>query len=324
MNSFDAARIAARTLRQSASGEVTEPGILALAEAAAAHLDLEVAWVEPGSDLLHGTMAFLDAQAGAVICASSGSDGEKALLLAHELGHEAVHRLIAGHDTLAASGSARSATRLSDYGPRERRELEAEVFAREFVLPRSEARRLHLDEALPAAAIVADTGLPRGAVERQLLDSLLLPDVPPDQLVAGTAPGLDPSQETAVRHRGGPLLLSAGPGTGKTRTLVARVRHLVEERSVDPARILVLTFSNRAAAEASERICAALPDAGPRVWVGTFHQFGMDIIRRHADRLGLPPALSCSTVPPRSRSWRTCSRRSASSTTGTSGRQRSC
>jgi superfamily I DNA/RNA helicase/Zn-dependent peptidase ImmA (M78 family) len=289
MNSFDAARIAARALRRSASAETTGPGILAIAEEAAEHLGLEVTWVEPNSELLHGTMALLDAQAGAVICARAGSDGERALLLAHELGHEAVHRLIARHDALAASGGVEFSSRMSDYGPRERRELEAEVFAREFVLPRPEVRRLHLDDGLPAAAIVARTGLPRGVIERQILDSLLLPDVAPFPVAIGATPDLDPSQEAAVRHESGPLLLSAGPGTGKTRTLVARVRYLVEERSVDPSQVLVLTFSNRAAAEASERICAALPEAGPRVWVGTFHQFGMDIIRRHADRLGLPP-----------------------------------
>ncbi|RKK04928.1 ImmA/IrrE family metallo-endopeptidase [Pseudoroseomonas wenyumeiae] len=287
MNSFDAARIAARALRQATAAEVARPAILDLAEAAARHLGFEVTWVDPSSPLLHGTVAYLDAQAATVICARSGDDGERALLLAHEIGHEAVHRLTAGHDALVAAGTAKSRVRLSDYGPSERRELEAEVFAREFALPREEARRLYLDNGLNAAAIVARTGLPRGAVERQLLDSLLLPDVAPTPSGGGVAPGLDSSQEAAVSHGSGPLLLSAGPGTGKTRTLVARVRRLVE-RGVDPASILVLTFSRRAAAEASERICADLPDDGARVWVGTFHQFGMDLIRRHADRLSLP------------------------------------
>ncbi|WP_338929200.1 UvrD-helicase domain-containing protein (plasmid) [Roseomonas mucosa] len=63
-----------------------------------------------------------------------------------------------------------------------------------------------------------------------------MPDVPPALSGDGMAPGLDPSQEAAVSHGSGPLLLSAGPGTGKTRTLVARVRRLVE-RGVDPASI---------------------------------------------------------------------------------------
>ncbi|MXP65643.1 ImmA/IrrE family metallo-endopeptidase [Roseomonas sp. M0104] len=233
-------------------------------------------------------MALLDPQAGTIVCANRGGGGERALLLAHELGHEAVHRLTAGYDMSVAAGRAgTAAVRLTDYGPRERRELEAEVFAREFALPRDEARRMHIAGGLTAASIVASTGLPRGVVERQLLDSLLLPDVEAPSPAPKTSPGLDRSQEAAVSHTGGPLLLSAGPGTGKTRTMVARILHLVRA-GVDPASILVLTFSERAAAEASERICAALPDDGARVWVGTFHQFGADIVRRHADRLGLP------------------------------------
>ncbi|MDJ0388699.1 ATP-dependent helicase [Roseomonas sp. E05] len=233
-------------------------------------------------------MALLDPQAGTIVCANREDDGERALLLAHELGHEAVHRLTAGYDMSVAAGRAGAATvRLTDYGPRERRELEAEVFAREFALPRDDARRMHLAGRMTAAAIVSSTGLPRGVVERQLLDSLLLPDVEAPSPAPKAAPDLDGSQAAAVSHAGGPLLLSAGPGTGKTRTMVARIVHLVGA-GVDPGSILVLTFSDRAAAEASERICAALPEDGARVWVGTFHQFGADIVRRHADRLGLP------------------------------------
>src|SRR4051812_16497198 len=106
MNSFDAARLAARALREEVARKPTGPGILALAEAAAEHLGFEVSWVEPASPLLNGTMAFLDAQAATVTCARAGDDGERALLLAHELGHEAVHRLTAGYDSLAAAGAA--------------------------------------------------------------------------------------------------------------------------------------------------------------------------------------------------------------------------
>jgi DNA helicase-2/ATP-dependent DNA helicase PcrA len=288
VNSFDAARFAARALRQAVSSTAGTSNILALAEAAADHLGFEVSWVPARSPLLNGTMALLDPQAGTIVCANGGGDGERALLLAHELGHEAVHRLTAGYDTSLAAGRAgTAAVRLTDYGPRERRELEAEVFAREFALPRDDARRMHLIGRMTAASMVASTGLPRGVVERQVLDSLLLPDVEAPRPAANALYSLDRSQAAAVSHSGGPLLLSAGPGTGKTRTLVERILHLVRA-GADPASILVLTFSERAAAEASERICAALPEHGARVWVGTFHQFGTDIIRRHADRLGLP------------------------------------
>ena len=58
---------------------------------------------------------------------------------------------------------------------------------------------------------------------------------------------------------------------------------------VDPAAILVLTFSNRAAGELSERLIAAAPEAAPKLWIGTFHAFGLDLVRRYHDKLGLTP-----------------------------------
>jgi superfamily I DNA/RNA helicase/Zn-dependent peptidase ImmA (M78 family) len=290
MNSFDAARQAARALRNrvlDSGAPAAEP--LAVALAAAAELDYEVSWLAPGDERLHGAEALVDAQAGVIRCNGSGPDGDRALRLAHEVGHEAVHRL-----SSAPPGGGGGATfplgreRVVDYGPRERRELEAEVFAREFLFPAEDARDMHLARGLTSTDIARDLGLPRGVVERQLLDSLLLPVVAPLPSDA-VAPQqlLDPSQEVAVSHGEGPFLLEAGPGTGKTRTLVARVRALVD-RGVDASSILVLTFSNRAAGEASERISAQLPEDGHRVWTGTFHQFGMDLIHRHHDLLELP------------------------------------
>jgi superfamily I DNA/RNA helicase len=70
--------------------------------------------------------------------------------------------------------------------------------------------------------------------------------------------------------------------------LVKKVLSLLSD-GVDPSSILVLTFSNRAAGELSERIAAVLPEAAPQIWIGTFHAFGLDLVRRHHDRLGLPP-----------------------------------
>ena len=61
---------------------------------------------------------------------------------------------------------------------------------------------------------------------------------------------------------------------------------------IDPSAILVLTFSNRAAGELAERLAAAAPDSASRIWIGTFHAFGLDLIRRYHDRLGLPSNLS--------------------------------
>jgi superfamily I DNA/RNA helicase len=178
--------------------------------------------------------------------------------------------------------------RVEDYGARERRELQANVFARELLLPRDFARRLHIDEGLTSVAIAERTGLPKNLVRQQLFDALLLPPIPEETAATTARPGRpDRWHDVAVADRGSAVQLQAGPGTGKTRTLEKRVRSLLDE-GVDPGAILILTFSNRAASELATRLAAAMPDAAPRIWIGTFHAFGLDLVRRYHDRLGLP------------------------------------
>src|SRR5580704_1847602 len=75
---------------------------------------------------------------------------------------------------------------------------------------------------------------------------------------AAPAARLDEAQQAVVDHPGGPLLVLAGPGTGKTTTIVAAVADRIERRGLDPERVLVLTFSRKAAAELRERITARL------------------------------------------------------------------
>jgi DNA helicase-2/ATP-dependent DNA helicase PcrA len=98
--------------------------------------------------------------------------------------------------------------------------------------------------------------------------------------------GLNPEQAQAVAHRGVPLLVRAGPGTGKTRVLVQRAISLVQE-GLEPARLLMITFTRKAAAELRERLSASLPAAGA-VKVGTFHSLGREILTQ---ALGDPPAV---------------------------------
>jgi superfamily I DNA/RNA helicase len=97
---------------------------------------------------------------------------------------------------------------------------------------------------------------------------------------------LNADQLRAVEHPGGPLLVLAGPGTGKTGVLVARIAHLVANRGVRPDRILALTFSRRAADEMSERVKSRVPEAA-FVETRTFHSFALSIVRRYASALGL-------------------------------------
>jgi DNA helicase-2/ATP-dependent DNA helicase PcrA len=102
-------------------------------------------------------------------------------------------------------------------------------------------------------------------------------------------PALTDQQQRAVEHTGGHLLIVAGAGTGKTTTLASRLAALVE-RGVSPERILLLTFSRRAAAELLRRAeVLAGHDVARRVWGGTFHAVANRVLRRHGPLLGLDP-----------------------------------
>ncbi len=101
---------------------------------------------------------------------------------------------------------------------------------------------------------------------------------------------LNPQQRHAVDHRGGPLLILAGAGTGKTTTLVARVASLIRD-GADPERILLLTFTRRAAREMIGRARSLVEHARPgsgRIVGGTFHSVAHRVVRRHHAALGLP------------------------------------
>jgi DNA helicase-2/ATP-dependent DNA helicase PcrA len=95
---------------------------------------------------------------------------------------------------------------------------------------------------------------------------------------------LTDAQREAVLHTDGPLLVLAGPGSGKTRVITCRVANLIVQR-VPAGAILAITFTNKAAGEMKQRVEALLP--GNRVWISTFHSFGVRVLRQYADRLGL-------------------------------------
>ena len=102
---------------------------------------------------------------------------------------------------------------------------------------------------------------------------------------------LNEQQHAAVTHPGGPMLVLAGAGTGKTRTLVYRAGRLIED-GVPPGRILLLTFTNKAAREMLDRVGSLLHRDAGRVHGGTFHSAGHRILRRHAEVVGYTPRFS--------------------------------
>ncbi len=101
--------------------------------------------------------------------------------------------------------------------------------------------------------------------------------------------GLNGPQREAVTHSGGPLLIVAGAGSGKTRVLTHRIAYLMAERGARPGEILAITFTNKAAAEMRERIEALLgPRAARTLWTMTFHAACVRVLRREGHRLGYP------------------------------------
>jgi DNA helicase II / ATP-dependent DNA helicase PcrA len=103
---------------------------------------------------------------------------------------------------------------------------------------------------------------------------------------------LNPEQLAAVRHEGGPLLILAGAGSGKTRVLTHRIAHLLRERLARPSEILAVTFTNKAAGELKERVERLVGPDAERLWVATFHAAGARILRREAEALGLNRAFA--------------------------------
>lgn len=104
--------------------------------------------------------------------------------------------------------------------------------------------------------------------------------------------GLNPQQREAVLHQGGPLLIVAGAGSGKTRVLTHRIAYLMATRRARAGEILAITFTNKAAAEMRERVEQLVGPAAGRMWVSTFHSACVRILRREAGTLGLRSSFS--------------------------------
>lgn len=130
-------------------------------------------------------------------------------------------------------------------------------------------------------------------------------DVPPDRDdyyrdgaprpaldAAALLEGLNENQRAAVVHSGGPLLIVAGAGSGKTRVLTHRIAYLLAERNVHPGQILAITFTNKAAGEMKERVEQLVGPRANAMWVMTFHSACVRILRRESKKLGFTSSFS--------------------------------
>lgn len=214
--------------------------------------------------------------------------------IAHEIGHFILHQNEISCDATDISEISEDAKTSAQahvgYGAGERKEREANLFALEFLLPGEKLRELFMVEKMSAEQIAEKVGLPKDYVFSQLITALLTPQIVEKEQITVEQQqfDLDESQRVAAHSDKTPLLISAGPGTGKTQTLVKRVLFLLDE-GIQPEKILALTFSNKAAEEMRERIAQIRPDAAKKISMTTFHAFGLEILRRFWKESSLEP-----------------------------------
>lgn len=238
-----------------------------------------------------GTLGSLDRSSRLVNLAKNLDPIDRLVVIAHEIGHFHLHLDPRNEVTLRPPGLGgdpvdSGAGRVEGYSPRERKEVQAEIFAGELLCPSDWLREEFIVRRKRPAEIATDLGVPPHLVVNQIVRALLLPalkEVTP--LPPGAHHDLDESQIIAATWDKGPLLVDAGPGTGKTRTLIHRIKHLLGKgsRSAD---FLALTFSNKAAEEMRERLSAMDADASIEMWVGTFHEFGWELICKWPSAVG--------------------------------------
>jgi DNA helicase-2/ATP-dependent DNA helicase PcrA len=113
-----------------------------------------------------------------------------------------------------------------------------------------------------------------------------------EEQTAALLAGLNPQQRAAVVHEGGPLLIVAGAGSGKTRVLTHRIAYLLAERGATPGQILAITFTNKAAGEMRERVAKLVGPRARSMWVSTFHSMCVRLLRYESKEVGIRSSFS--------------------------------
>lgn len=188
------------------------------------------------------------------------------------------------------------------YDPRSKREVMANIFAAELLMPLERIRARFLAQHIQPNTLAESFGVSPTAILNRLAGLLKSPtetgplDSMPDSATQA-APShqeerpaarkrYDEFQQAAIEAPT-PALIVAGPGSGKTSTLIGRTEYSIRERGVPPEQILALTFSRKAAQEMEERLQQVLSSARSLPKVSTFHAYCADLLRQHGTRVGL-------------------------------------
>lgn len=222
-----------------------------------------------------------------------GNLAKKLFIFAHELGHLILHERLsdpcARPDPLRGAEFANAgAWAIARYHSRVYEEAEATAFAVEFLAPCDELFGEWLTSPDATSTSIAERlGVPQEVVRVQLVEGLYslsqTSGGPDDEGSEADSTLADISAQTAAaKHLGSPALVNAGPGTGKTTTLVMRVEFLLKECGASPEEMLILTFSNEAAATLRTRISELMgDDVAGRIEINTFHGFGYSFMLVH-------------------------------------------
>lgn len=293
MNPFERARIEALRVRSELLKHCSNtcPSSAELLAAVEDSLQLAIERVAHTFSALGGGEAVLKREEQSIYVRDDVNPVEYSYLVAHELGHwildaERSDVTVSALSSLTKSDGTPATLKVEAYGVRERQELQANVFARELLLPRNVAKQLW-DSGRGAAEISNLLSIPLEVSRQQLLDAVLLPQLPESPPIAAPTPSPDQTKAATATERF--VNVVAGPGTGKTTTLVQRVRHLIETEKVAPNRILVLTFTNKAAFELVERLRASGLKSAGDIWAGTFHALGLEFFRKYHQLFNLDP-----------------------------------
>lgn len=301
MRSLKDARGRARRLRQKIGGEREE-----LLERVKSYIEndldeggLEIELLPTTPDNLHNGHALLRPAEGILYYDQKyDADPDRLLeVLLHELGHIECHPhltrpCIMPDPLLGSMFSMEGTGAIARYSPRMRDEAEANAFVAEFLCPQEEAFRLWAENPNHDAPTLAKHfGVSLHLVHTQLAEALYWlarnQKAEPSPPTRKALP-YNPSQVEAATFIGKPTLVSAGPGTGKTATLVGRIEFLLHKQKAEPNSILILTFSNEATQELEERIANQFGDDVAReITINTFHGFGIAFLHHWGHLINL-------------------------------------